>query len=233
MRIFLSTCGLVLVLSTLAGCASVTGTRNQPVSVRSTCGGATQVSGAACKLTNDKGEWHVNSTPASVTINRSYGDLAVDCEKPGFGSGTRVFSSAANDSVWGNILVGGIIGYAIDAGGGSGFDYPQQMTVEICNGIPKRDEVASPKKDDAPAPRKAEAQEAQDTGEPLKHLASASYLARIEGCNWERADGALRTSSGLERYQFACANRPTLHVQCTIQRGCQEARPFTEVTRKR
>jgi hypothetical protein len=117
----------------LGGCASITGTRNQPISVRSSCGMA-QVAGAACKLSNDKGEWHVNSTPGSVTVQKAFGDLAVECEKPGLGKGVRIYASTANASVYGNILVGGLIGFAVDSGSGSGFDYPQLMSVEICDG---------------------------------------------------------------------------------------------------
>lgn len=122
----------------LSGCASVTGTRNQPVSVRSSCGAA-PIAGAACKLSNDKGEWHVASTPGSVTIQKAFGDVAVECEKTGFGRGARIYQSAANASIYGNILVGGLIGYAIDAGSGSGFDYPQLMSVDVCNGVTRSD----------------------------------------------------------------------------------------------
>lgn len=117
----------------LCGCASITGTRNQPISVRSSCGMA-QVSGATCKLSNDKGEWYVSNTPGSVTVQKAFGDLAVECEKAGLGKGVRIYPSTANASVYGNILVGGLIGFAVDSGSGSGFDYPQLMSVDMCDG---------------------------------------------------------------------------------------------------
>jgi hypothetical protein len=130
----------------LGGCASITGTNNQPISVRSSCGMA-QVSGAACKLRNDKGEWYVNNTPGSVTIQKAFGDLAVECQKVGLGRGVSIYKSTANASVYGNILVGGLIGFAIDSGSGSGFDYPQSMSVEICDGETRADvsQPAEPK----------------------------------------------------------------------------------------
>jgi hypothetical protein len=132
-----ATLGLLLVGALLGGCASITGTKNQPISVRSSCGMA-QVSGAACKLSNDKGEWHVNSTPGSVTIQKAYGDLAIECEKAGLGKGVGIYKSTANSSVYGNILFGGLIGFAVDSGG-AGFDYPQLMSVEMCNGETRAD----------------------------------------------------------------------------------------------
>lgn len=39
------------------------------------------------------------------------------------------FESSAEGGVWGNIIAGGVIGYAIDAGRGAGFEYPQLMTI--------------------------------------------------------------------------------------------------------
>jgi hypothetical protein len=128
----------LLVGALLGGCASITGTRNQPISVRSSCG-AGEVSGATCRLSNDKGEWYVNSTPGSVTIQKAFGDVAIECQKAGLGKGVRIYTSTANASVYGNILVGGLIGFAIDSGSGSGFDYPQLMSVEICNGETRAD----------------------------------------------------------------------------------------------
>ena len=37
----------------------------------------------------------------------------------------------ANGSVWGNILAGGGVGYAVDRNTGAGFDYPTVITVSL------------------------------------------------------------------------------------------------------
>jgi hypothetical protein len=87
------------------------------------------VSGARCNLKNDKGEWFV-TTPGSVTIRKAYGDLSIDCKKDQ-AMGTRVFKSVNETAVWGNLLAGGIVGYAVDAGTGAGFSYPSSMSVEL------------------------------------------------------------------------------------------------------
>ncbi|MFM8466924.1 MAG: hypothetical protein ACKOAO_05110 [Oxalobacteraceae bacterium] len=119
---------LVCLLSLLTGCASITGSKNQPVSVSATCDGQ-PVTEASCTLMNDKGSWYVK-TPGSVMIQKAYGDLAVDCKKGDSVASTK-FKSSSNGGVWGNILAGGIIGYAVDASSGAGFDYPSTMTVTL------------------------------------------------------------------------------------------------------
>jgi hypothetical protein len=99
----------------------------QPVSVQTVQDGK-EVSGAACTLTNDVGKWFVTS-PGSVTINKSTGDLTVECKKEGNLAGHEMVVSKANGSVWGNIIVGGGIGYIVDRNTGAGFDYPNSITV--------------------------------------------------------------------------------------------------------
>lgn len=127
---------LLAVGSSLAGgCASITTGKIQPISVNAKCEGS-DVVGAACSLTNSKGQWFVQ-TPGSVTINKAYGDLVVECKKEGLTPSGGTFKSSSNGGVWGNIIAGGIVGYAIDASSGAGFDYPTQMTVTFNGPCPK------------------------------------------------------------------------------------------------
>ena len=115
------------VVANLTGCASITSGKIQPLSVQTRCD-SKEVIGAACSLTNNKGQWFVQ-TPGSVAINKAYGDLIVECKKDGMTPAGGTFQSSSNAGVWGNIIAGGVIGYAVDAGTGAGFDYPTQMTV--------------------------------------------------------------------------------------------------------
>jgi len=119
----------VMILAALTGCASVTGSKLQPVSVQTVHEGK-EIAGAGCTLTNDAGKWFVTS-PGSVTINKSTGDLAVECKKDGQYLGQETVVSRANGSVWGNILLGGGIGYVVDRNTGAGFDYPTAITVML------------------------------------------------------------------------------------------------------
>ncbi len=116
-------------LLTLTGCASITGSSLQPVSVQ-TVQGNKEVAGVGCTLTNDAGKWFV-TTPGSVTVNKSTGDMAVDCEQDGDLVGHETVVSKSNGAVWGNIIAGGGIGYIIDRNTGAGFDYPTSITVML------------------------------------------------------------------------------------------------------
>lgn len=101
----------------------------QPVSVQ-TIQDNIEITGAGCTLTNDNGRWFVTS-PGSVTILKSTADLAVECSKANAGTGHETVVSRANGGVWGNILLGGPIGYVMDRTSGAGFDYPSIITVTL------------------------------------------------------------------------------------------------------
>lgn len=109
----------------LTSCASIVTGQNQAVSVDTS-----PVKDAVCTLSNDKGTWFVNS-PGSTTILRSYSDLHVSCEKKGFGKGITTVKSSTKGMAFGNILVGGLIGTAVDCGTGAAYDYPSLINVPI------------------------------------------------------------------------------------------------------
>lgn len=124
--------GFVALSALLTGCASITGSRNQPISVTTTHEGK-PVTGAYCTLVNDKGTWYVN-TPGSVVILKAYGDMSATCKKEESHVGVATFQSANEGSVWGNVIAGGLIGYAVDAGTGAGFSYPPTLNIEMIKG---------------------------------------------------------------------------------------------------
>jgi hypothetical protein len=112
----------------LGGCASVTQGTTQAVSVTAVCEGGI-VLDAQCELTNEKGRWPVK-TPGSAVVQKAYGDLVAICRK-GASSGSAKFVSKPNGGVWGNAIAGGLIGYAIDANSGAGFNYPSELPVVL------------------------------------------------------------------------------------------------------
>lgn len=116
-------------LMTVTGCASIAGEKMQPVSVQ-TIQDNKEVAGVGCTLTNDAGKWFVTS-PGSVTVHKSTGDLAIDCSKDGNIVGHETLVSKSNGAVWGNILAGGGIGYIIDRNTGAGFNYPDTITIVL------------------------------------------------------------------------------------------------------
>lgn len=139
----------IAVLTTiLPGCASITNSKLQPVSVNTVYEGDL-IENAKCTLLNNKGNWYV-TTPGSVTIQKSYGDMTVTCKKKGLPTGTMAVASRSNGGAWGNVLAGGIIGYAVDASSGAGFDYPTNINVIMGQSLalpqePEKTEAVKPK----------------------------------------------------------------------------------------
>lgn len=123
----------VLILSATAtlttGCASIVTGHNQPVSVETRYKGA-MIKEASCKLENDKGTWFV-TTPGSVTVRRSFGDLHVRCEKEAIEPGILTVKSTTKAMAFGNALFGGLVGAGVDIATGAAYDYPSLITVEM------------------------------------------------------------------------------------------------------
>jgi hypothetical protein len=121
------TISLVIFSLSVGGCASITGSKTQPISITAVCE-AEQVQGASCTITNDKGVAYV-FTPGTAMVSKSTADLSVTCTKDKVSSNATIVKSSNNVNIWGNILLGGPIGAAVDAGTGAGFDYPPTVNV--------------------------------------------------------------------------------------------------------
>lgn len=141
----------ILILSVVStsilttGCASITGTTGQSVSIQTKSISSTEISGANCELTNNKGTWFV-TTPGSVSIHRSNDDLQILCKKQGEENGRVAVVSATKGSMFGNILFGGGIGAIIDHNNGSAYEYPTLIPV-VMGAFSK----IEPPKSDAPS----------------------------------------------------------------------------------
>lgn len=150
--------GSITSLSVLAtGCASIVNGQHQPVSVETRTDAGT-LSGAACKLSNNKGVWYLTS-PGTTVVQRSYEDLAVSCEKEGTSPGLVSAKSSTKAMAFGNILFGGVIGAGVDIASGAAYDYPGMITVEMGKTM----------KIGAPAPA---AQAGSDGGQPVAQPAA-------------------------------------------------------------
>lgn len=109
----------------LTGCASIMTGTQQNVAVETT------PTGASCELSNKYGTWFIPSTPGSITINRAYSNLVVNCAKEEF-NGVRLVKSKVKSM----ILMGGVFGAAIDIGTGAAFDYPTVVSVDLKESSP-------------------------------------------------------------------------------------------------
>lgn len=107
-------------------CASIVNGQNQPISVRTST-----IKGATCELENNKGKWYIPSTPGSVTVQRSYKDLHISCEKKGYKKAHKSVESKTKAMAFGNIIFGGVIGAGVDVATGSAYDYPTDITLDM------------------------------------------------------------------------------------------------------
>ncbi len=123
--LFVVSCLSVL---TSVGCSTITQSEGQPLSLTATYQG--QPVEPKCELKNDKGSWDAKA-PANVTVRKSNEDLMVTCKQEGMPDGLLKAISRAAGSMFGNIIFGGGIGAIIDHSKGTGYDYPDQLPVEM------------------------------------------------------------------------------------------------------
>jgi hypothetical protein len=119
---------LLSLLATLGGCATLSDTTQQQLTVHAIAQNR-EVAGVGCILSNKAGRWFVLA-PGRVTIQKSAGDLAIDCKKDGLGTANEVVSSRFDTGkMIGNVIISGGLGYLADKRSGAGFDYPSTLTV--------------------------------------------------------------------------------------------------------
>ncbi|HLJ64434.1 MAG TPA: hypothetical protein VKT70_10030 [Stellaceae bacterium] len=71
------------------------------------------------------------ATPVSLEIHDSASDMVVVCEREGYDQATGTFSSSLKAWFFGNILVGGVIGVAVDLGDGAAFGYDDKFVLTM------------------------------------------------------------------------------------------------------
>lgn len=141
-----------------SGCATLTSSEMQPVTLSAKTADGKTVEKANCTLKNDKGAWEMVS-PGTVAVRRSAEDLLVECKKEGVADGFLRAISRAAGGMFGNIIFGGGIGAIIDHNKGTGYNYPNDLPVKMGESVTvdKREEqqaVSSAQVTDSGAPVK-------------------------------------------------------------------------------
>ena len=127
----------------LGGCASITEGTHQAITVN------TNPPGASCVLNRTEGQIaQIASTPDTVTIRKTKHDITVVCDKPGYQTATFLNHSGVEAMTFGNIVVGGGIGWAIDSSTGSDNKYTSPVNISL---VPQQASMA-PAPAPAPAP---------------------------------------------------------------------------------
>jgi hypothetical protein len=121
-RVCTSATTLALVL--VSGCATIVTGASEGVTVES------DPSGATCSVARGQEQLAaISATPAQVTLTKGWSDLAVDCKKEGNATSKITVPSSFQPWTLGNILLGGVIGIAIDAASGAITEYPKVITL--------------------------------------------------------------------------------------------------------
>lgn len=110
----------------LSGCATIASGSDQEIAISSVPEGATcEIWREGFALVRDI------RTPQQVTIDRDIAPIEVVCVLDGHQE-TRLTAEADMEAATaGNLLLGGIVGLAIDAASGAGNSYPNEITVEL------------------------------------------------------------------------------------------------------
>jgi len=122
--LFLAAVSVVL----LPGCASVTGGNAQKIYVQTQSTPGVPLDAADCTLSNDKGSWNLKA-PNDTTVIRSNRAIEVKCNAPGYTQGALSVDSATRAAMFGNIILGGVVGAVIDHSSGAAYEYPGNVTV--------------------------------------------------------------------------------------------------------
>jgi hypothetical protein len=109
----------------LSGCATFTTQMHQEITVTTP-----MVDGASCSLQNVRGMWMV-TTPGKVQVLKSKTEVQIRCMKDEFQDG--YFSEAAGIEpwVWGNFVIGGLLGFSLDWATGSIHKYRPDVVVRM------------------------------------------------------------------------------------------------------
>lgn len=109
-----------------SGCATITTGTTQNVMVQ------TEPPGADCRFSKDgKLIARANPTPASIIVSKGYGGVLVECSKDNYQSTAGEIGSEFQAMSLGNILLGGIVGVAVDAASGAMMKYPESVTFTL------------------------------------------------------------------------------------------------------
>jgi hypothetical protein len=117
---------LAVALLYLTGCASMLNDDTQELSVRLMCKNKPIL--ATCFAENDKGRW-VFSAPGLVRVKNDYSALSISCRGQYLERFTVSTPALPSLAMAGNLLVGGLVGAAVDMYNATGLKYPENIDI--------------------------------------------------------------------------------------------------------
>jgi len=116
-------------VASLANCSSIVDGTSQEMVIN------TNPPGANCTLMrNGMPVGSVSSTPGAVLVEKTKYDITVKCDKHGYQEATFYDKSGVADATFGNIVLGGGIGWAIDSADGADNKYTSPINLSMVPG---------------------------------------------------------------------------------------------------
>lgn len=114
----------ILFVCLVSGCASMVSKTDSTTYIET-------VPEKACCVLHGQDFKRVVNTPDSIALPANAAPITVSCTADGYRPTTATLDTKADGWIFGNILFGGLIGLAVDAGRGAGFKYPPKFTVVL------------------------------------------------------------------------------------------------------
>ena len=110
----------------LGACSSIVEGTSQEIFV------GTNPAGANCALIREGYRIaSITPTPGATTIQKTKHDITIECEKAGFHKAVYYNKSDAAGATFGNIILGGGIGWAIDSASGADNKYTSPVNLTL------------------------------------------------------------------------------------------------------
>jgi hypothetical protein len=114
-----------VMLVLVAGCASIVSGTSQQITIDS------NPKGANCSLSREGQAIGNVLTPSGLVIKKTKHDIAIVCDKTGYQRATATLTSDVESTTFGNLLIGGAVGWAIDSATGADNKYDDVITVTL------------------------------------------------------------------------------------------------------
>jgi hypothetical protein len=117
---------ILALLIVMSGCSSVIEGTSQEIVVN------TNPAGANCSLDRQGVSIaRINPTPGAATIKKTKYDITIVCKKDGYQDATYMNKSGSAGATFGNIVLGGGIGWAIDSAAGADNKYDSPVNITL------------------------------------------------------------------------------------------------------
>jgi len=116
----------LIAITLLTACSSIIEGTSQEIVVN------TNPASADCSLEREGiSIARINPTPGAVTIKKTKYDITVKCNKDGYQEATYINNSGSAGATFGNIALGGGIGWAIDSAAGADNKYDSPLNITL------------------------------------------------------------------------------------------------------